>query len=179
MSTFEDGPQNKLNKTWVKAGTFNAGNRKEDTTDKGMLYKPQAKLDMMSKEAIAKSADKVMSDIWHLVHFFWPILELIVLDIIQTTKISLTQGLLYQFFDSSNQFRYTLGSQVEFHVHHTYYDPLSHFHVHSHINMHYCHNIIVPSLLGLNVINGGPLAVSNSALVYIHCQSLIHIFNFS
>jgi len=44
----------------VKAGTFNAGNRKEDTTDKGMLYKPQAKLDMMSKEAIAKSADKVI-----------------------------------------------------------------------------------------------------------------------
>ncbi len=60
VSTFEDGPQNKLNKTWVKAGTFNAGNRKEDTTDKGMLYKPQAKLDMMSKEAIAKSADKVI-----------------------------------------------------------------------------------------------------------------------
>ncbi len=60
VSTFEDGPQNKLNKTWVKAGTFNAGNRKEDTTDKGTLYKPQAKLDMMAKEAIAKSADKVI-----------------------------------------------------------------------------------------------------------------------
>ena len=35
----------KISKTWVKAGTFNAGNRKEDTTDKGKLYKPSAKID--------------------------------------------------------------------------------------------------------------------------------------
>ena len=58
VSTFEDGPQNKLNKTWIKAGTFNAGNRKEDTTDKGSLYKPQAKLDMLAKDSIVKPIDK-------------------------------------------------------------------------------------------------------------------------
>ena len=44
MSTFEDAPSSKLNKSWVKAGTFNAGNRKEDTSEKGKLYKPTSKL---------------------------------------------------------------------------------------------------------------------------------------
>ena len=44
VSTFEDAPSSKLNKSWVKAGTFNAGNRKEDTTEKGKLYKPTSKL---------------------------------------------------------------------------------------------------------------------------------------
>ena len=45
VSTFEDAPSSKMNKTWIKAGTFNAGNRKEDFSDKGKVYKPQAKLD--------------------------------------------------------------------------------------------------------------------------------------
>merc|ERR1711894_613474 len=45
VSTFEDAPSAKMNKTWIKAGTFNAGNRKEDFSDKGKVYKPQAKLD--------------------------------------------------------------------------------------------------------------------------------------
>ena len=44
VSTFEDAPSSKLNKSWVKAGTFNAGNRKEDTTERGKLYKPTSKL---------------------------------------------------------------------------------------------------------------------------------------
>ena len=44
VSTFEDAPSSKLNKSWVKAGTFNAGNRKEDKTDSGKLYKPTSKL---------------------------------------------------------------------------------------------------------------------------------------
>lgn len=35
VSTFEDAPSSKVNKTWIKAGTFNAGNRKEDFSDKG------------------------------------------------------------------------------------------------------------------------------------------------
>ena len=57
VSTFEDAPSSKLNKSWVKAGTFNAGNRKEDTTDKGTLYKPTSKLlenvgDQMDKKYI-------------------------------------------------------------------------------------------------------------------------------
>jgi U2-associated protein SR140 len=56
VSTFEDNPQQKLNKTWVKAGTFNAGNRREDTTEKGKLYKPQTKLELPVKDA---ASDKV------------------------------------------------------------------------------------------------------------------------
>merc|ERR1712170_264149 len=45
VSTFEDAPSSKMNKTWIKAGTFNAGNRKEDFSDKGKVYKPQSKID--------------------------------------------------------------------------------------------------------------------------------------
>ena len=45
VSTFEEAPSSKVNKTWIKAGTFNAGNRKEDFSDKGKLYKPQSKID--------------------------------------------------------------------------------------------------------------------------------------
>jgi hypothetical protein len=48
VSTFEDAPSSKVSKTWVKAGTFNAGNRKEDNTDRGKLYKPQSKVDFKS-----------------------------------------------------------------------------------------------------------------------------------
>ena len=44
-STFKDEPKLKgVNKSWVKAGTFNAGNRKEDKTDAGTLYQPTSKL---------------------------------------------------------------------------------------------------------------------------------------
>ena len=50
MSTFEDTPQSKLSKTWVKAGTFNAGNRKEDATGKGQLYKPASRLDLQAQK---------------------------------------------------------------------------------------------------------------------------------
>merc|ERR1712241_1635496 len=45
VSTFEEAPSAKVNKTWIKSGTFNAGNRKEDFSDKGKLYKPQSKID--------------------------------------------------------------------------------------------------------------------------------------
>ena len=44
VATFEDAPSSKLNKSWIKAGTFNAGNRKEDVTERGQLYKPTSKL---------------------------------------------------------------------------------------------------------------------------------------
>ena len=44
VATFEDAPSSKLNKSWIKAGTFNAGNRKEDVTERGTLYKPTSKL---------------------------------------------------------------------------------------------------------------------------------------
>ena len=51
VSTFEETPSSKVNKTWVKAGTFNAGNRKEDSTDKGKLYKPQSRIDLSSQKS--------------------------------------------------------------------------------------------------------------------------------
>ena len=53
VSTFEEAPSSKVNKTWIKAGTFNAGNRKEDFSDKGKLYKPQSKIDynVLKKES--------------------------------------------------------------------------------------------------------------------------------
>ncbi len=43
VSTFEDNSSSKVSKTWIKAGTFNAGNRKEDSTGKGQLYKPTSR----------------------------------------------------------------------------------------------------------------------------------------
>ena len=59
VSTFSDdgGAASKVNKTWVKAGTFNAGNRKEDTSEKGKLYKPSAKfLDSLPEPKAAEKA---------------------------------------------------------------------------------------------------------------------------
>ncbi|XP_050714698.1 U2 snRNP-associated SURP motif-containing protein-like isoform X3 [Eriocheir sinensis] len=43
VATFEETPVQK-GKVWVKAGTFDAGSRKEDTKEKGKLYKPTSKL---------------------------------------------------------------------------------------------------------------------------------------
>ena len=65
---FDDNPTAKINKTWVKAGTFNAGNRKEDSSGKGEIYKPKSKLaelaesfssrqKAMEMEAAKKAAD--------------------------------------------------------------------------------------------------------------------------
>ena len=51
VSTFEESPSAKVSKTWVKAGTFNAGNRKEDTSDKGKLYKPQSRIELSSQKS--------------------------------------------------------------------------------------------------------------------------------
>ena len=64
VSTFEDAPSSKVNKTWIKAGTFNAGNRKEDFSDKGKLYKPQAKLDynVLKRESKMASSSSSHSD---------------------------------------------------------------------------------------------------------------------
>uniref|UniRef100_A0A2P2I2R0 U2 snRNP-associated SURP motif-containing protein-like n=1 Tax=Hirondellea gigas TaxID=1518452 RepID=A0A2P2I2R0_9CRUS len=43
MATFDESSAPK-DKVWVKAGTFNAGNKKEDGKDRGKLYKPTSKL---------------------------------------------------------------------------------------------------------------------------------------
>uniref|UniRef100_A0A182XJG0 U2 snRNP-associated SURP motif-containing protein n=1 Tax=Anopheles quadriannulatus TaxID=34691 RepID=A0A182XJG0_ANOQN len=45
VETFQEAPS-KISKVWVKAGTYDAGSRKEDTKDRGKLYKPQSRLDM-------------------------------------------------------------------------------------------------------------------------------------
>ncbi len=50
MSTFEENNASKVPKTWIKAGTFNAGNRKEDHSGKGQLYKPTSRYSSNEKE---------------------------------------------------------------------------------------------------------------------------------
>ncbi|XP_058831221.1 U2 snRNP-associated SURP motif-containing protein [Topomyia yanbarensis] len=44
VETFQEAPS-KISKVWVKAGTYDAGSRKEDVRDKGKLYKPSSKMD--------------------------------------------------------------------------------------------------------------------------------------
>ncbi|XP_017778699.1 PREDICTED: U2 snRNP-associated SURP motif-containing protein isoform X2 [Nicrophorus vespilloides] len=44
VETFQETPINGGSKVWVKAGTYDAGARREDTREKGKLYKPQSRL---------------------------------------------------------------------------------------------------------------------------------------
>lgn len=44
VATFQETPNKTTSKVWVKAGTYDAGKRQEDTREKGKLYKPQSKL---------------------------------------------------------------------------------------------------------------------------------------
>lgn len=43
VETFQNPQSSAVSKTWVKAGTYDAGTRKEDNRDKGKLYKPMPK----------------------------------------------------------------------------------------------------------------------------------------
>lgn len=43
VATFQED-SSKVSKVWVKAGTYDAGQKKEDTKDKGKLYKPVSKM---------------------------------------------------------------------------------------------------------------------------------------
>lgn len=43
VDTFQNPQSSAVSKTWVKAGTYDAGTRKEDNRDKGKLYKPMPK----------------------------------------------------------------------------------------------------------------------------------------
>jgi U2-associated protein SR140 len=43
VAAFTDDPTARANKAWVRAGTFDAGSRSEDTKDKGQLYRPKMK----------------------------------------------------------------------------------------------------------------------------------------
>lgn len=44
LATFQESSNKNSSKVWVKAGTYDAGKRHEDTREKGKLYKPQPKL---------------------------------------------------------------------------------------------------------------------------------------
>ncbi|XP_014235371.1 U2 snRNP-associated SURP motif-containing protein [Trichogramma pretiosum] len=44
VATFHNDSNKNSNKVWVKAGTYDAGKRQEDTKEKGKLYKPQPKM---------------------------------------------------------------------------------------------------------------------------------------
>nr|CAH7761644.1 unnamed protein product [Callosobruchus chinensis] len=44
LETFQEAPINRCSKVWVKAGTYDAGARKEDTKDAGKLYKPTSRI---------------------------------------------------------------------------------------------------------------------------------------
>ena len=60
---FDNKPKNKINQTWIKAGTFDAGSRKEDSAGKGQVYKPTSKLaelaeSFSTKKAVEEAAKK-------------------------------------------------------------------------------------------------------------------------
>ncbi|XP_066155445.1 U2 snRNP-associated SURP motif-containing protein [Euwallacea fornicatus] len=59
VETFQDAPLNGSSKVWIKAGTYDAGARKEDTKDKGKLYKPTSKLQV--KEESMTSAERAQA----------------------------------------------------------------------------------------------------------------------
>ncbi|KAJ8670800.1 hypothetical protein QAD02_002059 [Eretmocerus hayati] len=54
VATFQDTSNKNSNKVWVKAGTYDAGKRHEDTRDKGKLYKPQPKLSELGETRSAQ-----------------------------------------------------------------------------------------------------------------------------
>ncbi|CAG9581801.1 unnamed protein product [Danaus chrysippus] len=57
VETFQEVPST-TSKVWVKAGTYDAGARKEDTSERGKLYKPTSRLE---EKRSASEADVVRS----------------------------------------------------------------------------------------------------------------------
>ncbi|KAM7345527.1 U2 snRNP-associated SURP motif-containing protein isoform 2-T2 [Cochliomyia hominivorax] len=60
VETFQDTPS-ASSKIWVKAGTYDAGSRKEDSREKGKLYKPSSKLDDKSAAEKAQEYAKMLA----------------------------------------------------------------------------------------------------------------------
>ncbi|XP_018332349.1 U2 snRNP-associated SURP motif-containing protein [Agrilus planipennis] len=64
VETFQEVPSNG-SKAWVKAGTYDAGARKEDTREKGKLYKPQSKItipqDVVSSVERAQATARILA----------------------------------------------------------------------------------------------------------------------
>ncbi|CAH0562288.1 unnamed protein product [Brassicogethes aeneus] len=65
VETFQEAPINGGSKVWVKAGTYDAGTRREDTKDKGKLYKPQSRIstsqELMTSAERAQAYAKLLS----------------------------------------------------------------------------------------------------------------------
>ncbi|XP_057656259.1 U2 snRNP-associated SURP motif-containing protein [Diorhabda carinulata] len=65
VETFQEAPINGSSKVWVKAGTYDAGARKEDTREKGKLYKPTSRIaqsqEQMSSAERAQAYAKLLS----------------------------------------------------------------------------------------------------------------------
>ncbi|BES91658.1 cwf21 [Nesidiocoris tenuis] len=57
VATFQEAPS-KTGKVWVKAGTYDAGKRHEDTKDRGKLYKPQSRIELHSDKSTAEKAQE-------------------------------------------------------------------------------------------------------------------------
>lgn len=57
VETFSESGTPASGKVWVKAGTFDAGSRKEDTKDRGKLYKPQSKYGESEKSALERTQE--------------------------------------------------------------------------------------------------------------------------
>ncbi|XP_033207968.1 U2 snRNP-associated SURP motif-containing protein isoform X2 [Belonocnema kinseyi] len=59
VATFQETPTKPTNKVWVKAGTYDAGKRQEDTREKGKLYKPQSKIsELVDNRSSAEQAQE-------------------------------------------------------------------------------------------------------------------------
>ncbi|XP_059613579.1 U2 snRNP-associated SURP motif-containing protein isoform X2 [Phlebotomus argentipes] len=58
VETFQEAPST-LSKVWVKAGTYDAGSRKEDHRERGKLYKPMSKL-AEEKSSTEKASEYAM-----------------------------------------------------------------------------------------------------------------------
>lgn len=59
VATFQETPSKTTSKVWVKAGTYDAGKRQEDTREKGKLYKPQSKIsELVENRSSAEQAQE-------------------------------------------------------------------------------------------------------------------------
>ncbi|XP_012153855.1 U2 snRNP-associated SURP motif-containing protein isoform X2 [Megachile rotundata] len=59
VATFQETPNKTTSKVWVKAGTYDAGKRQEDTREKGKLYKPQSKIsELVDNRSSAEQAQE-------------------------------------------------------------------------------------------------------------------------
>nr|XP_013118904.1 unnamed protein product [Stomoxys calcitrans] len=60
VETFQEAPS-ASSKVWVKAGTYDAGSRREDNREKGKLYKPSSKVDEKSAAEKAQEYAKFLA----------------------------------------------------------------------------------------------------------------------